>query len=272
MDPDTKNKDLLYISDLGTDDVYVYSYPKGKLKGTLTGFNSPVGLCSDKAGDVWIVNAGASQMVEYAHGGNSPVATLSNTSYGQGCAVDPTTGNLAVANYYGPGSSKPGNVAIYPNAQGTPTIYTDSQITDFLYCGYDGKGDLYADGYTGGVGSVYGELTSGSSDFTNITLNASLANAEGVQWHGKYLAIVDSSVGVIYQFAIRGRRGTEAGSTTLTGANGVYQFWIQGPKVIGPNTGSANVMFWKYPAGGTAIKTITGLNFPFGSTVSMGRK
>src|SRR5271165_6576810 len=37
MAPDAMKNDLLYISDVGTDDVYVYSYPKAKLVGTLTG-------------------------------------------------------------------------------------------------------------------------------------------------------------------------------------------------------------------------------------------
>ena len=45
-------------------------------------------------------NDGASQMVEYAHGGTSSIATLGDPSeYPEGCAVDPATGNLAVANF-----------------------------------------------------------------------------------------------------------------------------------------------------------------------------
>jgi hypothetical protein len=48
-----------------------------------------------------------------------------------------------------------------------------------------------------------------------------------------------------------------------------FQFWIQHPKVIGPNDGSSNVMFWDYTAGGSPTKTITGLHVPVGSAVSL---
>ncbi|MGB8907824.1 MAG: hypothetical protein WCC84_03655 [Candidatus Cybelea sp.] len=47
MAPDARRKDLLYISD-ETGDVYVFSYPRGELKGTLTGFADPQGECVDK--------------------------------------------------------------------------------------------------------------------------------------------------------------------------------------------------------------------------------
>src|SRR5580692_2579193 len=49
MSPSAKKSALLYVSDAGSGDVYVYSYPKGKLTGTLTGFNFPEGECADKA-------------------------------------------------------------------------------------------------------------------------------------------------------------------------------------------------------------------------------
>jgi hypothetical protein len=127
MAPDTKKRDLLYVSDsfpYGSNDVYVYSYPKGKLKGTLTGFNEPSGQCVDKAGDVFIANFGASQILEYAHGGTSPIKTLSDPDYYPlGCSVDPTTGNLAVTNRLST-SFTAGDVAIYADASGTPTSYT----------------------------------------------------------------------------------------------------------------------------------------------------
>jgi hypothetical protein len=64
----------------------------------LTGFNDPLGECIDKAGDVWIVNALAGQILEYAHGGTSPIATLSDSLYMAGfCSVSARTGDLAVA-------------------------------------------------------------------------------------------------------------------------------------------------------------------------------
>src|ERR1700722_2239249 len=112
MKPSAKGKSLVYVSSVLSNDVYVYSYSTQQLVGTLTGFTTPYGLCSDKKGNVWIVNDGASQLVEYAHGGTSPLATLSDSGeYPEGCAVDPQTGNLAVTNFYS--QSGGGSVAIY---------------------------------------------------------------------------------------------------------------------------------------------------------------
>jgi len=68
MTPDAKLRELLYVSDDATYDVYVFSYPQGKLVGTLTGFAAPGSLCSDAQGDVFIPNVLTSTIVEYAHG------------------------------------------------------------------------------------------------------------------------------------------------------------------------------------------------------------
>lgn len=117
MAPEAKRDTLLYISDVGTNDVYVYAYPTGIFLGTLTGFSGPEGECVDKTGDVFIANYAASDILEYAHGGTSPIATLSDPGYlPESCAIDPTTGNLAVTNYLTTGAGQ-GNVAIYKDAK-----------------------------------------------------------------------------------------------------------------------------------------------------------
>jgi len=69
--PRAAAKTLLYVSDLGTNLVNVYTYPNGSLITKLSGFGSVAGLCSSKTGYVFVVD---------------------------GCAVDPATGNPAVTN------------------------------------------------------------------------------------------------------------------------------------------------------------------------------
>ena len=78
MGPDAKKDTLLYASDSAADVVNVFSYPRGKLVGTLTGFQTPQGMCVDKAGNVFITNSGLGEILEYAHGGTTPIATISN--------------------------------------------------------------------------------------------------------------------------------------------------------------------------------------------------
>ncbi len=49
MADDAKSQDLLYVADLGTDHVNVYSYPGGRLKGVLKGFSAVHHECVDAA-------------------------------------------------------------------------------------------------------------------------------------------------------------------------------------------------------------------------------
>ncbi|HVR47993.1 MAG TPA: hypothetical protein VMT95_15290 [Candidatus Binatia bacterium] len=267
-DAKKKRQHLLYVSDDGTNDVYVYSYPQGALQGTLTGFSFPEGECVDKKGDIFVANNEAQTILEYAHGGATPIATLSDAGYFPvGCSVDTVTGNLAVANTYDTSFSS-GSIAIYQKATGKPTYYTDAVLVYPHFCGYDGLGNLYLDGINGDFSFAFADLPKGSSIFTNVTLNQSIGFPGQVQWDGRYVAVADDDVNTIYQFTIRGTSGTKAGSTPLNGARGVAQFWIAGSKVIGPDTLNAGVGFWNYPAGGSEIKTISGLNQPFGATVS----
>ncbi len=116
MLPEAKSEDLLYIANVYT--ITVYSYPKGKLVGTFKDFYKPYGECVDKNGDVYITDSTFAKIYEYAHGGTKPIHTLKDPGYEPyGCAVDPTTGNLAVANY-SDASARQGNLVIYHKAKG----------------------------------------------------------------------------------------------------------------------------------------------------------
>ena len=271
MAPERKKSDLLYIADVGTSDVYVYSYPNGTLMGTLTGFDQPHGECVDHAGDVFITNGADDNIVEYAHGGTSPIATLSDTGYFPfGCSVDPTTGDLAVTNIERNGS-RPGDVVIYKHAKGSPSgNYTDSKINYMYFCGYDNLGNLFVDGMNAGTASFgFAELHSGGSSLKNIKLNEIIGLAGGVQWESTSIAVGDENAGSIYQFTIHGHKGTEVSYTQFQDTDGIGEFWIQGGNVVAPDFGYHEVQFFKYPAGGSATKVITGgLSAPFGATIS----
>jgi hypothetical protein len=271
MAPEAKRDTLLYISDVGTNDVYVYAYPTGVFLGALTGFNGPEGECVDKTGNVFIANYTASNILKYAHGGTSSIATLSDPGYLPGdCSVDPTTGNLAVTNYLTTGSGQ-GNVAIYKDAKGSPkAYYTAPFIHQMLFCGYDKGGNLFVDGEASGGAFAFAELPRGATSFKKISLNQHIEFPGAVQWDGTHMAVGDRNADVIYRFAIRGLNGKEVGSTPLIGSSNVNQFWIDGRKVVGSDPGAASVMFWNYPAGGSRTKTIGALDEPVGATISQG--
>jgi hypothetical protein len=281
-----KQKNLLYVSDSGNYNVYVFAYPSGTLVGTLTGFDWPQGECVDKAGDVFITNARGHNILEYAHAGTSPIATLTD-SYGYpfACAIDPKTGNLAVTDEVGDGNSQPaGDVLIYKNASGTPTQYQDGGYPAIYYydfCGYDDKSNLYVDGNTQGYKAhfAFAELPKGSSSFTNITLSTYINYPGGIQWDGEHLAVGDqlSTPPTVYQIAFNGSKNTEVGATQLAGTSDVAQFWI--PNLLNGQRKRGNIVavdygdprdvgIWKFPKGGSAKQTLTGFDEPFGAAVS----
>jgi hypothetical protein len=267
MAPGAAKGDLLYISSYANGEVLVYSYPQGKLVGTLTGFYGPDGICVDKRGDIWIVNnnaAGVVGVVEYKHGGTSPIATLVDPGYFPvNCSIDPTTGNLALSNletYY---PYKQGNAAIYAHAQGMPKLYRDSKLFQVYFSGYDNKGDLYVDGTPSpSFGFQFAELPKGNKTFTNITLKGGTIYFPGkVLWDGKYVTVGDQTyqnkspeTSGIYQTT--GSGGKIVGTTPLKGSSDVVGFWIQGNTVIAPDIGLLDVRFYRYPAGGKSTKVL----------------
>lgn len=269
MDPNAKRNLLLYASDSAADVVKVFSYPRGKLVGTLTGFQTPQGLCVDKAGNVYITNSGAAQILEYAHGGTTPIATLADPNeHPIGCAVSPVNGNLAATNIFDDSYSN-GSLSVYRRAQGTPKKYTDPQMIADYFCGYDAAGNLYVDGTKpGSYAFVLAELPKGAKKMRNIALDQAIGGPGGVQWDGKYVAIADQEAPVIYQFTITGSTGTKAGQTQTQGSSDVVQFFIHGKTVVGPNATSGQVMYWPYPGGGEQEKIISGFEVPIGTAIS----
>jgi len=277
MSPDAVTQDLLYVSDIRT--VTVYSYPAGKLEGILRHFYIATGMCVDGKGDVFVADTGYGKIFEYAHGGSKRLATLdSPASDPVGCAVDPTTGNLAVGNQ-GSGS---GVVAVFQKARGKPATYDDPSFYQFYFCGYDGKGNLFADGLTGPASGDVGvaELAKGKTELTNLEVSQYITWPGGVQWDGKHVAVGDQAAPFIYQFAIHGTRGTVVGTTHMgSGARNVGQFWIEDQTLIAPNTipgrggNGSKALFYNYPAGGKAVKKIAkGVEAANGIVVSLAPK
>jgi hypothetical protein len=289
MLPGAKTDDLLYASNrtgYGPNGVFVFSYKQGKRVGFLSGFPATVeGLCSDGAGDVFVVTNSYSSsyenyIYEYAHGASEPSATLDD-DYGDpfGCAVDPTTGNLAVTNPFG------GNVAIYKDATGSPSIYSDdSYIISPNFCAYDESGNLYIDDQVTPDDRI-AELPAGSSGlFTNITLSEYI-DPESLQWEKDRLVMSGAGGGVtqgpvkIYEAQISGTAGTVSGPIYLSGphdrkAPPYVQFWIQGRSIAGPewtHDGDGRVDLWNWPSGGNPTKTISpkGASGFVGVTVSL---
>lgn len=241
--PDSSSGDLLYVSDQEKAKVYFYSYPAGTLVGTLTGLQFPESLCTDQSGNVYVADQGGLKIAEFAHGGTSPIKTLTDREYPVACSVDPSTGDLAVAN-------ENGTVSVYPNATGNPAIY----VTPFVpwFCAYDPSGNLFADG--DGAGVDIAELPNGGSAFRRVTYHkGNNGTVAGMQWLTNHLAVGTASrysghcCGRIYRFRIKGSHARPVGSMLVPGQ--MNDFFVYGTTAI-VTTGTHRVLFYDFPKGG----------------------
>jgi hypothetical protein len=267
MDPAAAKGSLLYISDMVRGRVYAYAYPSGKRAGSLTGFYQPQGVCADGNGNVWVVNTGTAQVIEYAHGGTAPIATLDDPNQNPvGCAIDPKNGNLAVSNLSDIRGG-PGSISLYKKAQGTPKLYRSKAFQNLYFLGYDSAGNLFVDGIAVHKGYfALGEMAHGSKTIATVRLSGpTIAFPGGVQSDGTNMAIGDQVGAVVYQIS----GTTVESSTPLEKACIVGQFVISGGKIVAPNLcTSGNALFYNYPAGGSPTKTLKNLAFPIAATIS----
>jgi len=259
--PESKHDTLLYISDFYG--VHVYSYPSGTLVGELEDFQSPAGLCSDKAGNVFVTDTEAQKVYEFAHGGTQPIATLYDNyaSFNAfACSVDRATKTLAVT------SADSNDVFLFKDEAGSPIIYKNPYAFGY-FCTYDGSGNLF----TRGTDNHIAELSKGSTSFTNIKLSERVHDIVGFAWDGNYLSINGNSPSnVNYRVQVNGRKATIVSKASLLQAKFVVQFTLYNHQLIGPDQNANRVSFWKYPKATNPVKTIGELELPEGSTISLG--
>jgi hypothetical protein len=276
---EAKSEKLLYVVE--ATEVTIFSYPQGISAGRINGIGGG-GACSDANGDVFLVSREPSRVYEYAHGGKKPIQTLTAATAPLGCAVDPTTGNLAVATE-GLGSSGDGaNILVFAGARGKPKSYTNAAFISFAYCGFDDKGNLFVDGfsYPGNSGDfLFGELLKGGTALKVIKLAPTVFNAGGVQWDGSYIVVGDRSHPRLYRYTIKGDRGTLVSTTHLDfprgKGNSYYDFSIQDDELVQSDDCPSckvgpDVNFFSYPTGGRRTKNIVvGPGGPLGVAVSL---
>jgi hypothetical protein len=204
-----------------------------------------------------------SRILEYAHGGTKPIKTLSDANgYAFSCAFDPATGDLALLNwcseYIESSCDGNGSIDIYRNERGQATAYTAPDFNYYYYGAYDQSGDLFFDGASYSSGWVFAEMLKNKT-IKKVSLDQEFMRVEGVQWLGAYLgrtflAVADADAGDIYEFSLRGNKGTETNATPISDEfNGV--FGVRGNKVVVDNYRSGFVAFYGWPGGGSPIRS-----------------
>ena len=253
MRPGTSASTLLYVSgdkySYSGPVVYVYSYPGGTLETTLSGFQRPRGLCTDKRGDVYITDQEAGKIVEYSHGGTTPITTLSDANQPDACFVDPQSGKLAVSNYSG-------SVSIYAQAKGKPRLYSIPWPGWFV--AYDNAGNLFADGFPNGIIAI-AELLKGSVSFATFNPGVRIKMPPaGLQWFGDRLTVGRQNpyqygcCGKINRFIVQGMTGEKVGTTRT---RQMLDYFIEGSTVVA-TSGYNRVEIFSYPKPGSSGQTI----------------
>jgi hypothetical protein len=270
MLPAALKESLLYVADATDNRVDVYAYPDGRRVGELTGFQGLAFMCADRAGDVFIPDYGASQILEYAHGGTKPIETLIDGKAAEpySCSIDPTTGNLAVANF-GVEHDKFGDVVVYHDAKGDPKAFSvDEEMAHAYFCAYDDSGDLFVEGSSpSGSGGSFGfaEKTNGASQFAPVVLEDVPSLPDGLQWDGTYLAIGTGTIAgpssgntYVYHVQVAHFVGKTIATTQLIENGPTADFFIDGSTIVasGGDTQSG-VGFFPYPKGGAPAKKLT---------------
>ncbi|MFY9664724.1 MAG: hypothetical protein WAL67_16355 [Candidatus Cybelea sp.] len=289
--PDAGKQWLLYVSDAssGTIDIYNYRVKTGKLYGQITGFSFPYAQCVDAGGDVYVVDNDTAKIYEFAHGGTSPIATATD-SYGFpiGCSVDPTTGNVAVANFDSLASGAGGLDVFAGGLNGSQTNYTNSNLYHLFPPGYDPKGNLFVQATDYSGNKHFAELPTGSSNFTMLT-GLTIAFPGSVAWDGHYLAVTDQNyiyyyTTMIYRVTVSGSKVTVVRQTHLTDNCYPYHNYMvavepfvtgtarKGNAVVAGNLNCPSAFgFWNYTNGGNPKRTLPssiGPVNPYGQAVS----
>jgi hypothetical protein len=200
---------LLYVANESSVNIYAYANGvAGKLVGQILGLDSAEGMCTDKAGDVWITQYEPHLITEYAHVGKTPITTIHRAKGSPtGCAVNPSSGDLAVT--YNHPNAHAGElfalVYIYPHGEepGAKPYTNSTGLTFAYFLAYDDNGNLYMDG----LGCYYGScdpsniavlmlLKPGASVFNPVAISgANIRSPRGLSWIKPTLLIGDSAYG-----------------------------------------------------------------------------
>ena len=254
MLPEAKRDDLLYLSTTTT--TYVVSYPQGKLVGEIAegGFY----LCTDKAGDIFLTQySAAKDILEYAHGGTTPIATIDTAGPPWGCSVDPVTGDLAVAIPDVAGLYH-GELAIYKNARGRPRVLSDSAIMYIFFCRYDPSGNLFIDG-TPAYGQYFAELPRDGKTITNLLLNGKFYPDSDIEWDGSYVAVADGFAGAVDRISVSGSSATVVSTVPLQHWRfhpAARAVWIRQNRLITSPGRHDAAAIWHYPQGGEPFRRL----------------
>jgi hypothetical protein len=232
------------VTEFNNDYIYVVSWPRGLILHEIGPIFTIRGICTDHAGNVFVLSWGDKGYIrEYAHAGTLVQTLHQAQRFPTGCAVDPTTGNLAVTSL--------DTLTIFKGGKGRPTRYTDPGFAVFDFDAYDDHGNLFVDGRARNNVPLFAVLPKGAKSFTKVHLDKQIERPTTLQWVGGELAVSTEYGHEIYQVQVSGSHGSVAGSTSLGECGPIDTFIFEGKAI----SNCGELVVFKYPAGAPPIKT-----------------
>jgi hypothetical protein len=192
--------------------------------GSVTGLRSPQGLFVDSKGNLWVTDAIAQQVFEFAPGTKSPVLTLSDPKgVPYDVVVDEVSGTAYVTEYQN--NVNPSTlVEVYARGTTTPTrSLSDPNARNGAYDALDNKGNLYVTFMTQANKAQVDRWVGAAGSPQNLGLK--LISAGGI------VTTASGSLAVCDPFAFRCGRFAP-GSTTMSN---VFGHMGRGSAGVGPD-------------------------------------
>lgn len=252
-----------FISDYYNSVVYVLNQ-RAAVTATLTGFTAPGSMTTDKNGNLYVVNHGASNdILELAPPYTSVTKTYSDPDgFAFDVAVD-GSGDVAVTNRDGLQRYGIGNVIFYAAGTTTPTGMASSASFPKPYFGaFDKHGTFFFDDLVKGatnVGAIgHDEIGNMSASITSLTTANQIGFPESVHVNtAGDLAIGGASVIYTYAMPTHGNLGSPISTTQLNGSSADFAFANRSHLVLTGNGGGNIVSLFQYPSGGAPLKSVT---------------
>jgi hypothetical protein len=271
MHPLSAKSSLAYVAD-AYGFVDVFNQKTGTLEGQIaTTYGQLAGIYVDKHHNVWVPSIGTSSIYEFARGGTTPIATLSDTA---GVPYDITicpNGTRFVSNYQSndpparqnahPDAAR-GSVEVFPPGATTPKRYLqypDQLVGEFITC--DKQNNVFTTLFYGASQSAVIEYAKGRGN--GVMLPISLAYVGGIKAEDNGDILVGDQAG--HFIAEYTEAGAPTGLSIDTSAEGdVLQFAVNksGTTIGAADSRDLQADTWSFP-GGVAGTPYTDPNFGY---------
>lgn len=252
------------VSDSGTNTVNIYD-ESGTLQATLTGFEEPQGMTSDRMGNIYIADTEDGQIQIWAPPYSGPPTLLADPGqFPAGVDQRNNGAFIAVSNIISQQDTA-GSISLYRNNTLVATV-SDPNLEECFFLGFDHTGNLYFTGFNASFEVTVGEIAHAATGGRTIqyltTSNAiSFPGAVQVNNDGTIDIGDQSSPSQIYRYnpPSGGSLGSPI-STTLLGSSVdavTFALKVHNKNLYTGDAGAASSQEYSFP-GGTLENTISG--------------